>query len=207
MELPSKLINDAVTEFARLPGIGKKSALRLVLHLLKQPIENSQNFGSAIVTMREQIKFCQNCYNVSDETVCKICLNKNRNEQLLCVVENIRDVISIEKTDQFYGQYHVLGGIISPMDGIGPDQLKIEELVKRVIDQKVTEIIMALSPTMEGDTTIFYISQKLAKFDVKVTTLARGVAFGGDLAYVDDLTLARSLATRTTYDKYLVKED
>jgi len=207
MELPSKLINDAVNEFARLPGIGKKTALRLVLHLLKQPVDAAQNFGNAVVTMREQIKFCQNCFNVSDENTCKICSNKNRNEQLICVVENIRDVISIEKTDQFYGQYHVLGGVISPMDGIGPDQLKIEELVKKVAAQNVNEIIMALNPTMEGDTTVFYISQKLAKFDVKVTTLARGVAFGGDLAYVDELTLARSLATRITYEKYLVKED
>jgi len=207
MELPSKLINDAVNEFSRLPGIGKKTALRLVLHLLKQPIENTQSLGNAVVAMREQIKFCKNCYNVSDENTCSICLNKNRNEQLICVVENIRDVISIEKTGQFYGQYHVLGGVISPMDGVGPDNLKIEELEKRVNDQKVTEIIMALNPTMEGDTTVFYISQKLVNLAVKVTTLARGVAFGGDLEYVDELTLARSLATRTTYEKYLVKED
>jgi len=205
MELPSELINNAVNELSKLPGIGKKSALRLVLHLLKQPIQNSDNLGQAIINLRRNIQFCKICFNVADETVCSICNNKNRNQQLICVVENIRDVFAIEKTNQYKGVYHVLGGVISPMDGIGPEQLKIGELISRIKENAVEEIIMALNPTMEGDTTIFYISQKVESLKVKVTTLARGVAFGGDLEYVDELTLARSIVTRTNYEKYLVQ--
>jgi len=205
MELPSELINNAVNELSKLPGIGKKSALRLVLHLLKQPIQNSDNLGQAIINLRRNIQFCKICFNVADETVCSICNNKNRNQQLICVVENIRDIFAIEKTNQYKGVYHVLGGVISPMDGIGPEQLKIGELISRIKENAVEEIIMALNPTMEGDTTIFYISQKVESLKVKVTTLARGVAFGGDLEYVDELTLARSIVTRTNYEKYLVQ--
>jgi len=205
MELPSELINNAVNELSKLPGIGKKSALRLVLHLLKQPIQNSDNLGQAIINLRRDIQFCKICFNVADETVCSICNNKNRNQQLICVVENIRDIFAIEKTNQYKGVYHVLGGVISPMDGIGPEQLKIGELISRIKENAVEEIIMALNPTMEGDTTIFYISQKVESLKVKVTTLARGVAFGGDLEYVDELTLARSIVTRTNYEKYLVQ--
>jgi len=205
MELPSELINNAVNELSKLPGIGKKSALRLVLHLLKQPIQSSDNLGQAIINLRRNIQFCKICFNVADETVCSICNNKNRNQQLICVVENIRDVFAIEKTNQYKGVYHVLGGVISPMDGIGPEQLKIGELISRIKENAVEEIIMALNPTMEGDTTIFYISQKVESLKVKVTTLARGVAFGGDLEYVDELTLARSIVTRTNYEKYLVQ--
>lgn len=205
MELPSELINNAVNELSKLPGIGKKSALRLVLHLLKQPLQNSQNLGNAIISLRRDIQFCKQCFNVADDAVCSICNNKSRNQQLICVVENIRDVFAIEKTNQYKGVYHVLGGVISPMDGIGPEQLKIEALVKRIKENAVEELIMALNPTMEGDTTIFYISQKAEPLKVKVTTLARGVAFGGDLEYVDELTLARSIVTRTNYEKYLVQ--
>jgi len=205
MEFPSELINNAVNELSRLPGIGKKSALRLVLHLLKQPVQNSENLGEAIISLRRDIKFCKQCFNVADDLICSICNNKNRNQQLICVVENIRDVFAIEKTNHYKGVYHVLGGVISPMDGIGPEQLKIEELINRVKQNEVEETIMALNPTMEGDTTIFYISQKVESLNVKVTTLARGVAFGGDLEYVDELTLARSIVTRTDYEKYLVQ--
>jgi len=205
MELPSELINNAVNELSKLPGIGKKSALRLVLHLLKLPVQNSDNLGEAIINLRRDIKFCRQCFNVADEQVCSICNNNLRNQQLICVVENIRDVFAIEKTNQYKGVYHVLGGVISPIDGIGPEQLKIEELLNRIKQNKVEEIIMALNPTLEGDTTIFYISQKVEDLNVKVTTLARGVAFGGDLEYVDELTLARSIVTRTNYEKYLVQ--
>jgi len=205
MELPSELINNAVIELSRLPGIGAKSALRLVLHLLKQPVQNSENLGDAIIRLRRDIQFCKKCFNVADEAICSICNNKVRNQQLICVVENIRDVFAIEKTNQYKGVYHVLGGVISPMDGVGPEQLKIEALLKRVKQDVVDELIMALNPTMEGDTTVFYISQKVESLNVKVTTLARGVAFGGDLEYVDELTLARSIVTRTNYEKYLVQ--
>jgi len=205
MEFPSNLINNAVNELSRLPGIGKKSALRLVLHLLKQPVQNSENLSQAIINLRRDIQFCKKCFNVADEPVCNICNNNSRNKQLICVVENIRDVFAIEKTNQYHGVYHVLGGVISPMDGIGPEHLKIEELINRIKQNNVHELIMALNPTMEGDTTIFYISQKVEDLNVKVTTLARGVAFGGDLEYVDELTLARSIVTRTNYEKYLVK--
>ncbi len=202
----SSLIETAVNELARLPGIGKKTALRLVLHLLKRPILESENLGNAIIQLRRDIQFCSRCYNVSDEFICAICNNPLRNKKTICVVENIRDVIAIERTNQYQGVYHVLGGVISPMDGIGPEALKIDALLKRIENDGVEELIMALNPTMDGDTTIFYISQKIEHFKIKLTTLARGVAFGGDLEYVDELTLARSLATRTNYENYLIKE-
>lgn len=205
-EYSSNLIDTAVNELSRLPGIGKKTALRLVLHLLKRPIPESENLGNAIIQLRKEIQFCSCCYNVSDDLLCLICKNPHRNKKTICVVENIRDVIAIERTNQYKGVYHVLGGVISPMDGIGPEVLKIEQLLKRIKQDAVEEIIMALNPTMDGDTTVFYISQKIEHLNVQLTTLARGVAFGGDLEYVDELTLARSLATRTHYENYLIKD-
>lgn len=206
MNFPSRLIENAVQEFERLPGIGKKTALRLVLHLLKEPAESVSHFSDTIKKMRAEIKFCKTCFNVSDSDECSICLNKKRNHQLICVVESLRDVIAIESTEQYRGVFHVLGGVISPIDGIGPEQLNIEALLKRVKENEAEEIIMALSPTIPGDTTIFYISKRLQGTGVKITALARGVAFGGELEYVDDMTLARSLATRLPYENYLVNK-
>ena len=174
MQLPSVLLENAVNEFAKLPGIGKKTALRMVLHLLKQDINIVQQFGDAISRMRKEIRFCQRCHNVADADICSICANSMRRHDMICVVETIRDVIAIESTQQFSGTYHVLGGIISPLDGIGPEQLFIESLIDRVQKEGVTEIIFALNPNIQGDTTIYYIQKKLAPFQVKVTTIARG---------------------------------
>jgi len=202
MNFPSKLIENAVNQFSKLPGVGKKSALRLVLHLLNNKKDKSKLLAEAIVEMRENIKFCDNCFNVSDSAICSICNSSFRDKKLVCVVETIRDVMAIESTNQFKGVYHVLGGVISPIEGIGPEDLKIEALIKKVNSNEIDELIMALNPTMDGDTTIFYLSQKLKESKVKITTLARGVAFGGNLEYVDELTLARSLATRAPYDKH-----
>ncbi|MEZ4886716.1 MAG: recombination mediator RecR [Chitinophagales bacterium] len=204
MNFPSKLIEDAVNEFTKLPGIGKKTALRLVLHLLKEDTKNVELFGQTIVKMRQDIQFCQKCHNVSDHSVCSICLDLNRDGSTICVVENMRDVIAIEGTHQYRGLYHVLGGVISPIDGIGPDNLHINSLVDRVKKGDVKEIIMALNPTMEGDTTIFYISKRLRDEKIRITSIARGIAFGGELEYVDELTLARSIATRLPYENYLM---
>ncbi|WP_298710432.1 recombination mediator RecR [Chitinophaga sp.] len=203
MIFSSALIENAVSEFARLPGVGKKTALRLVLHMLKQETAQVELFAETIAKMRRQIKFCKTCHNVSDEDTCTICANASRNHKVVCVVESIRDVIAIENTQQFNGVYHVLGGIISPIDGIGPDQLQIHSLVERVQQQGVEEVIMALSPTIEGDTTIYYLSKKLKDYPVKVTTIARGIAFGGELEYADEMTLARSLTNRLPLDNYL----
>ncbi|WP_343689454.1 recombination mediator RecR [Chitinophaga sp.] len=205
MIFSSALIENAVNEFARLPGIGKKTALRLVLHLLKQDPAQVKLFGEVVTRMRDQIKFCKTCHNVSDEEICSICSNPSRNKTLVCVVENIRDVMAIENTQQFNGVYHVLGGIISPIDGIGPDQLNIYSLVERVQQEGVEEIIMALSPTIEGDTTIYYLSKKLKDFPVKITTIARGIAFGGELEYADEMTLARSISNRLPLESYVQK--
>ena len=205
MNFPSKLIENAVNEFARLPGVGKKTALRLVLHLLRQPAEQSRDFGEAITKMRSEIKFCRQCHNVADAELCNICASHKRDHSLICVVENLRDVMAIENTNHYNGVYHVLGGIISPMDGIGPDDLEIESLVERMKTQEVREVIMALSPTMEGDTTIFYISRKLNPFNVKVTAISRGISVGGELEYTDELTLARALVNRMPYESFLVK--
>ena len=207
MEFPSKLISNAVQEFSRLPGIGEKTALRLVLHLLKQPASEVKHFSDTIFNMRDQIKYCKTCHNISDDSICNICANPSRNQQLVCVVENMRDVLAIENTQHYKGTFHVLGGVISPLDGIGPEKLKIASLLERIEQKGIKEIIMALSPTMEGDTTIFYISKKLAEKSVKITTLARGVSFGGELQYVDEVTLARSIATRLPYENYLVKKE
>jgi recombination protein RecR len=205
MIFSSALIENAVNEFARLPGIGKKTALRLVLHLLKQDPAQVQLFGEVVTRMRQQIKFCKNCHNVSDEEICSICASTSRNKTIVCVVETIRDVMAIESTQQFNGVYHVLGGIISPIDGIGPEQLNIYSLVDRVQQQGVEEVIMALSPTIEGDTTIYYLSKKLKESPVKITTIARGIAFGGELEYADEMTLARSISNRLPLESYVQK--
>ncbi len=203
MNFPSKLIENAVNEFAKLPGIGKKTALRLVLHLLKEEEAKVAQFGEAIVTMRKDIQFCKKCHNIADKELCSICENQLRKQDLVCVVESFRDVIAIEQTEQYRGVYHVLGGVISPVDGVGPDHLNVESLVKRVEEDGVKEVIMALNPTMEGDTTIFYLSKRLKNFEVTITTIARGVAFGGELEYVDEMTLARSIVKRLPYERYL----
>ncbi|MFY7900947.1 MAG: recombination mediator RecR, partial [Chitinophagaceae bacterium] len=183
MQLPSQLLENAVAEFSKLPGIGKKTALRLVLHLLKQPVNEVQYFGETIAKMRRDIQFCNRCFNISDALVCSICNNHHRQQHLICVVENIRDVIAIESTQQFNGTYHVLGGIISPLDGIGPDQLNIESLVTRIEKEQTEEILFALNPNIQGDTTIYYIQKKLQHLPCKITTIARGIAFGGELEY------------------------
>ena len=203
MQFSSQLLENAVNEFAKLPGIGKKTALRLVLHLLKQEENNVQQFSEVIAKMRNEIKFCQRCYNVADGDICSICANSMRKQETICVVENIRDVIAIESTQQFNGTYHVLGGIISPLDGVGPDQLNIESLVNRVQKEKTEEVIFALNPNIQGDTTIYYIQKKLQHTNIQITTIARGIAFGGELEYADEMTLARSLQNRLPVDKYV----
>ena len=205
MVFSSSLLENAVNEFAKLPGIGKKTALRLVLHLLKQEENNVQQFSEVIAKMRNEIKFCQRCYNVADGDICSICANSMRKQETICVVENIRDVIAIESTQQFNGTYHVLGGIISPLDGVGPDQLHIESLINRVQKEKTEEIIFALNPNIQGDTTIYYIQKKLQHTNIQITTIARGIAFGGELEYADEMTLARSLQNRLPIEKYVSK--
>lgn len=202
---PSKLLETAVNEFTKLPGIGRKSALRLVLHLLRQDAEAVNFFGNSIIQLRNEIKHCKVCHNISDTEICNICGNHARNQSVVCVVENIRDVMSVENTQQYNGLYHVLGGIISPMDGIGPAELEIESLIKRVEEGTIVEIILALSTTMEGDTTNFYIFRKLKDFQVKITTLARGVSVGDELEYTDEITLGRSLTNRILYESSLSK--
>lgn len=202
---PSKLLETAVNEFTKLPGIGRKSALRLVLHLLRQDAEAVNFFGNSIIQLRNEIKHCKVCHNISDTEICNICANQARNQSVVCVVENIRDVMSVENTLQYNGLYHVLGGIISPMDGIGPAELEIESLIKRVEEGTIVEIILALSTTMEGDTTNFYIFRKLKDFPVKITTLARGVSVGDELEYTDEITLGRSLTNRIPYESSLGK--
>lgn len=203
MIFSSKYIEDAVQEFSRLPGIGKKTALRMVLHLLKMEKNEVDGFTNAISKMRHGIQFCSTCHNVSDGDKCDICANPGRNRSQVCVVENIRDVIAIESTQQYSGLYHVLGGILSPLDGIGPEQLNITTLQKRVREEGVTELIMALSPTIEGDTTVYYIAKQLGGSEVSITTIARGIAFGGELEYADEMTLARSIAKRLPIENYV----
>lgn len=204
----STLLEQAVQAFAQLPGIGKKTALRLVLHLLKQEPAQVEYFAESIRKMRAGIKFCRRCNNISDGDVCSICSNSMRKQELICVVESIRDVIAIESTAQYNGTYHVLGGVISPLDGIGPDQLQIEGLLDRIEKDGVEEIIFALNPTIQGDTTIYYIQKKLTadpSKPVRITTIARGIAFGGELEYADEMTLARSLQNRLPVEKYVTK--
>ena len=203
MQLPSSLLESAVNEFSRLPGIGKKTALRLVLHLLKQDVAEVLQFGETITRMRQDIKFCQRCLNISDADICSICANSSRNQHLICVVENIRDVIAIESTQQYNGTYHVLGGIISPLDGVGPDQLSIEPLVQRIQKEETEELMFALNPNIQGDTTIYYIQKKIQQLSCKVTTIARGIAFGGELEYADEMTLARSITNRLPVGQYV----
>jgi recombination protein RecR len=203
MIFSSKLIEDAVQEFSKLPGIGKKTALRMVLQLLKMDETEVDAFTNAVSRMRHEVRFCKICHNVADAEVCGICVNTARNQSQVCVVENIRDVIAIESTQQYNGLYHVLGGILSPLDGIGPEQLYISTLHDRVKDKGVEELIMALSPTIEGDTTVYYIARQLKDLPVRITTIARGIAFGGELEYADEMTLARSIAKRLPIDNYV----
>ena len=207
MNFSSKLIEDAVAAFEQLPGIGKRTALRLVLYLLKQDPDVVDQFSSVISTMRKKIKFCKYCHNIADDEICSICSNPKRNISIICVVEDIREVISIENTNQYNGLYHVLGGIISPIDGIGPDQLNIESLINRLGANEVKEAIMALSPTIEGDTTIFYLSKRLKDLEIQITTVARGIAFGGEIEYADEFTLARSIVNRLPFESYLVNSN
>ncbi|MBK6936580.1 MAG: recombination protein RecR [Chitinophagaceae bacterium] len=203
MQFSSSLLENAVNEFSKLPGIGKKTALRLALHLLKQDTKEVTHFSEVIAKMRSEIKFCQRCFNVADGDICSICSNSMRKHDVICVVESIRDVIAIESTQQFNGTYHVLNGIISPLDGVGPDQLNIESLIQRVQKEKTEELIFALNPNIQGDTTIYYIQKKLQPLLIRITTIARGIAFGGELEYADEMTLARSLQNRLPVEKYV----
>ncbi len=203
MIFSSTLLENAVNEFAKLPGIGKKTALRLVLHLVKQNEKEVEHFSEIISAMRKEIKFCNRCHNISDKELCNICANPSRKQDMICVVETIREVIAIESTQQFNGTFHVLGGIISPLDGVGPEQLNIESLINRIAVENTKEIIFALSPNIQGDTTIYYIGRKLKATPVKITTIARGIAFGGDLEYADEMTLAKSISNRISVEHYI----
>jgi len=203
MIFSSSLLENAVNEFAKLPGIGKKTALRLVLHLIKQDEKEVLQFSDTIALLRKEIKFCSRCHNISDKSLCNICSNTARKQDVICVVESIRDVIAIESTQQFSGTYHVLGGIISPLDGVGPDQLNIEPLINRITKENTQEIIFALNPNIQGDTTVYYISRKLNEAPVKITTIARGIAFGGELEYADEMTLAKSISNRIPIEHYI----
>ena len=203
MEFTSKLLENAVAEMSGLPGIGKRTALRLVLHILKQPSQNTLAFTNAILDLKQNIKQCSSCHNISDDEVCEICSNPARNHKIICVVEDIRDVMAIENTRTFNGIYHVLGGKISPIDGIGPSQLKIPSLIEKVNQNQCDEIIFALSSTIEGDTTNFYIYKQLKDFDITTSTIARGIAIGDELEYADEVTLGRSLLHRIPFEKTL----
>ncbi len=200
MDFPSKLIEDAVNEVAKLPGIGKKTALRMVLHLIKENEHRTVALADALTKLRSNIRFCKTCHNISEEEECTICKSHKRDKSIICVVEDTQDVMAIENTAQFMGVYHVLGGVISPMNGIGPSDIKIDSLISRLTTgNEIKEIILALSPTMEGDTTNFYINRKLAAFPIKVTSIARGIPVGGDLEYADEITLGRSILGRTLF--------
>lgn len=199
MEFPSKVIETAVNELSRLPGVGKKTALRLALHILRRPENEADDLGSALIALRRDIRYCNKCGNISDDEICNICSSHRRNHEQVCVVEDCKDVIAIENTNQFNGSYHVLGGIINPLAGIGPGELNIDPLVERVRSGEAKEIIFALSSSIEGDTTAFYISKKLKTFDVRITSIARGIPVGSDLEYTDEVTLARSLLNRTAF--------
>jgi len=195
----SQLLERAVESFSQLPGVGRKTALRLVLHLLRQPLENVDSFTDAVTRVRHDVKYCKVCHNISDTDICSICSDPRRDGSVVCVVENIQDVMAIENTQQYHGLYHVLGGIISPMDGIGPHDLSIDSLVERVDTGEVKEVILALASTMEGDTTNFYISRKLKDKDVKLSIIARGISVGDELEYTDEVTLGRSILNRTPF--------
>tara|TARA_B100000925_G_scaffold271009_1_gene233898 strand:- start:68 stop:682 length:615 start_codon:yes stop_codon:yes gene_type:complete len=203
MNFSSKLIQGAVEQFAKLPGIGRKSAMRLALHLLKMDKDEVRSFGKAFIDLRDKINYCKECHNISDMDICVLCSNSSRESSILCVVEDIRDVIAIENTHQFKGKYHVLGGIISPMDGVGPADLNIESLVTKVDSGSIKEVIMALSTTMEGDTTNFYIFKRLKEYDIKMSVIARGISVGDELEYADEVTLGRSIVNRTPYENSL----
>jgi recombination protein RecR len=205
MNFSSKLLEDAVNEFSKLPGVGQKTALRLVLHLLNREQEEVDAFGQSVIRLRKEIKHCIICHNISDQQICDICVSQKRDKELICVVEDTRDVMAVENTSQYFGVYHVLGGLISPMDGIGPSDLYIDSLVQRVATTPVKEIILALSATMEGDTTLFYLYKRLKDFQIPITTIARGIAFGGELEYADEITLGRSIATRVPYVNSIIK--
>lgn len=201
MQFSSILLSEAVESFSSLPGIGKKTALRLVLHLLEEDPNMTDTMAAKLVKMRQNIKHCQKCFNISDNDICQICSNSKRDKSLVCVVRNIKDIIAIEETGHFFGVYHVLGNLISPIDGIGPEDIRIAELVSRVDSKEIKEIIMAISPSIEGETTIFYISKKLSHSDVSISTIARGVSFGGELEYADEITLGRSIISRVKYER------
>ena len=203
MVFSSSLLENAVNEFAKLPGIGKKTALRLVLHLLKQDEQDVSHFSNTIAAMRKEIRFCKRCFNISDKDLCNTCSNPMRKQEMICVVENIRDVIAIESTQQFNGIYHVLGGVISPLDGVGPDQLNIDALIKRIGEEQTEELIFALNPNIQGDTTVYYIGRKLQGQLIKITTIAIGIAFGGELEYADEMTLAKSITNRIPVENYI----
>ncbi len=203
MNFSSKLIEEAVNEFSRLPGVGKRTALRFVLHIMKQKNVDVERFGNAFIKLKNELKYCESCHNVSDKLLCDVCANPHRDRSTVCVVEDIRDVMAIENTQQYRGNYHVLGGIISPMDGIGPSDLNIETLVKKVENKEIKEVIMALSTTIEGDTTNFYIYKRLKHTNIAVSTIARGIAIGDELEYADEVTLGRSILNRTLYENSL----
>ena len=199
MDFKSKLLNDAVEQMSSLPGIGKRSALRLVLHLLDQSEKEVKDFTQAFLSLKEHLSFCSKCYHITEQKMCEICRNPSRSEELICVVQDIRDLIAIESTQQFYGKYHVLGGVISPMDGIGPNDLKINELKERIVKENIKEIILDLPATMEGDTTNFYLYRKLQETNVNITLISRGIGVGNQLEYIDELTLGKSLLDRSVY--------
>lgn len=203
MNFPSKLIEEAVNEFSKLPGVGKRTALRFVLHLMKQNKQEVDQFGDAFKRLRSELRYCEKCYNVSDKVLCEVCANPHRDHATVCVVEDIRDFMAIENTQQYRGAYHVLGGIISPMDGIGPSDLNIETLVKKASSGEIKEVIMALSTTMEGDTTNFYIYKRLKPFNITVSTIARGISIGDELEFADEVTLGRSIVNRVLYENSL----
>lgn len=196
---PSTVLEEAVNEFSKLPGIGRKTALRLVLHLLKQPKDQVERFGNVLIRLKRDIRYCSVCHNITDHELCPICANPQRNRRQICVVENVREVMAVENTGQYQGVYHVLGGLISPMDGVGPSQLEIESLVKRVNEEGADELVLALPATMEGDTTAFFIYRKVAALSVSVTAIARGIAVGDELEYADEVTLGRSIVNRVAY--------
>ena len=200
-QFPSLLLDSAVGEFAKLPGIGRKTALRLVLHMLKQSTEDVETFADALTTLKHDVKYCSVCHNISDTDICPICSDHRRDSSQICVVENIRDVMAIENTMQYHGLYHVLGGLISPLDGVGPSDIEIASLVERVAAGGVTEVILALSPTLEGDTTNFFVSKKLRRYHVNITVIARGISVGNELEYADEVTLGRSILKRTPYEQ------
>lgn len=203
MEFPSKILEKAVNEMAQLPGIGKRTALRLVLHLLKQPKEQTQGLAQSLIDVTQKIVFCKNCHTISDAELCEVCSNPSRNHQIVCVVEDVRDVMAIENTGQFKGVYHVLGGKISPIDGVGPSQLHIASLIDKVKSGNISEVIFALSPTMEGDTTNFYIYRQIKAYDVLFSTIARGISVGDELEYTDEVTLGRSIQKRVPFETSL----